>query len=205
MKPIRILLADDHNIVLEGLHEVLSSHPEIAICGKASNGTEVLSFVQQTVVDVVVLDINMPVMDGLTCARKLKQLHPTIKVIILTMYAQKSFTEQIIKIGVDGCLLKSNTSSELMAAINRVMEGKFYYDQIKTFKHEMEEVAQYKLSEREIEIIKLLAQGLTSLQIADKIFIAEHTVKTHRKNILRKTGLHNTTQLINFALTNQII
>jgi DNA-binding NarL/FixJ family response regulator len=109
----------------------------------------------------VVLDTNMPVMDGITCARKIKQKFPHTKVLILTMYAQKSFIEEIVKIGVDGCLLKSNTARELGEAITRVVTGKLYYDMI-TFVVEKEEVMQFKLSSREIEIVRLLAQGLTS-------------------------------------------
>lgn len=202
---IKILLADDHNIVIDGLKAVLKSNETFEVTGEARNGEEVLKFLETHYADVVVLDINMPVMDGISCARKMKAKFPKVKIIILTMYAQKSFVEEIVKIGVDGCLLKSNTGQELSDAIERVMSGKSYYDMIGTFVVDKEEVFQYKLGKREIEIIKLLAEGLTSLQIAEKLFIAEHTVKTHRKNILRKTGASNTSQLVQFALNNHII
>lgn len=202
---IKVLLADDHTIVIEGLKAVLSAHEEIDICGEASNGEEVLHFLKNNYADVVILDINMPVMDGLTCARKVKQEFPRVKIIVLTMYAQKSFIEEMLKIGIDGSLLKSNTGKELKDAIYRVYSGKSYYDMIHTFNDETNSVNQYKLGDRELEIIKLLAEGLTSQQIADKLFIAESTVKTHRRNILRKTELNNTSQLIQFALNQQII
>jgi DNA-binding NarL/FixJ family response regulator len=205
MNKIKTLLADDHTIVLEGIRAVLKNHEDIEVCGEARNGQEVLNIVAQTQVDVVVLDINMPVMDGISCARKLRTTYPDIKIIILTMYAQKSFIEEIIKIGVDGCLLKSNTGQELSDAIMRVASGKSYYDMIQSFMLPKEDIFQFKLSKREIEIIKLLAEGLTSSQIGEKLFIAEHTVKTHRKNILRKTGATNTTQLVQFALNNQLL
>ncbi len=205
MKTIKVLLADDHTIVMEGLRAVLDLHDDIQVIGEAANGQEVLDFVAQHATHVVVLDINMPVMDGLTCARKLKASHPQIKVIVLTMYAQQSFIEEIIRTGIDGCLLKNNSGKELKEAIIRVMEGKNYYDLIHTFQSDKNEVVSYKLGEREIEIIKLLAEGLTSHQISEKLFISEHTVKTHRKNILRKTGLNNTSQLIQFALNNGVI
>jgi DNA-binding NarL/FixJ family response regulator len=205
MNKIKVLLADDHTIVLEGLKEVLSNYEDTEVCGVVYNGKEALEFAENNSVDVVILDINMPVMDGLSCARKLKELYPAIRIIILTMYAQKSFIEEIVSIGVDGCLLKNNTGKELREAILRVMSGKSYYDLIKSFSSGGSEVATYKLGEREIEIIKLIAQGLTSAEIAEKLFISEHTVKTHRKNILRKTGSGNTSQLIQFALNNQII
>jgi len=202
---IKVLLADDHTIVIEGLRAVLSAHEEIDICGEASNGEEVLDFLKNNYADVVILDINMPVMDGLKCAKKVKQQYPRVKIIVLTMYAQKSFIEEMLKIGIDGSLLKSNTGKELKDAIYRVHDGKSYYDMIHTFDDENNSVSQYKLGDREVEIIKLLAEGLTSQQIADKLFISENTVKTHRRNILRKTELHNTTQLIQFALNQQII
>jgi DNA-binding NarL/FixJ family response regulator len=205
MNKINTILADDHAIVLEGIKAVLNDYEEIAIVGEASNGEEVLELIRKGPVHLVVLDINMPILDGLTCARRIKASHPHIKVIMLTMYAQKSFMEEIIRIGVDGCLLKGNTGKELGQAIRRVMDGKSYYDQIQSFTVENKTTTANKLSEREIGIIKLLAEGLTSLQIAEKLFIAEHTVKTHRKNILRKTGAHSTAELVQFALNNKLM
>lgn len=205
MNPISVLLADDHTIVLEGLRAVLNSHQGIDVCGSVHNGEEVLAFLSQRNIDVVVLDINMPVMDGLKCAQKIKELHPSTKIIILTMYAQKSFIEEILRIGIDGCLLKSNSGRELSDAIIRVVNGKSYFDLIHSFNSAESPIAQFKLSEREIEIVKLLCEGLTSLEIANKLFIADETVKTHRKNILKKTGVHNTSQLMQFALNNRII
>ncbi len=203
---IHTLLADDHQIVLEGLRAVLGQHQNIKVIAEASNGAEVIDKISQGIrPQVVVLDINMPVMDGLTCARKLKADYPAIKIIVLTMYAQKSFIEEILKIGIDGCLLKNNTGQELKDAIVRVASGKAYYDNVHTFAGNGNLISRYKLGEREIEIIKLLAEGLTSQQIATRLFISEHTVKTHRKNILRKTGSHNTSQLIQLAINNYIV
>jgi DNA-binding NarL/FixJ family response regulator len=203
---IKVLLVDDHTIVIEGLKAVLEGHEEIEISAEANNGEEALEVLSNhSDIEVVVLDINMPVMDGLTCARRIKSSYPKVKIIILTMYAQKSFIEEMIKIGIDGSLLKNNTGRELKEAILRVSSGKSYYDLIQSFNDNNDQVAQYKLGDREIEIIKLLAEGLTSFQISEKLFISENTVKTHRKNILRKTELHNTSQLIQFALNNQII
>lgn len=205
MKKIKVLIADDHAIVLDGLKAVLKNSESIEVCGEAKNGEEVLTFVAHHYVDVVVLDINMPVMDGIACARRLRLKYPEIRIIILTMYAQSSFLEEIVKLGVNGCLLKSNTGQELTDAIERVMTGKSYYDLIQSFVVEKDDTFNFRLSKREIQIIKLVAEGLTSLQIADKLFIAEHTVKTHRKNILRKTGASNTSQLVQLALNRQLI
>lgn len=205
MSRIKILLADDHQIVIDGLRLVLSSREDFEVVGEAANGIEVLDFLSEKSVDIVVLDINMPQMDGIKCAKKIKALHPKTKVIILTMYAQKSFVEEIIKIGIDGCLLKNNTGKELSDAIARVHSGKSYYDQIQHFNTDDSKTKEYPLSEREIEIIRKLADGMTSSQISDALFISEHTVKTHRKNILKKLDLHNSSDLIKYAINQGIV
>lgn len=205
MKPIKILLADDHQIVIEGLRLILESKENLEIVGDVENGQKVLDYLDKSSVDVVVLDINMPVMDGITCARHIKKLKQDIKVILLTMHAQKSFIEEIVKIGIEGCLLKNNTGKELADAIVRVHSGKSYYDQIQSFISENEEVKKHKLSEREIEIIKLLADGRSSSEIGEALFISDHTVKTHRKNILRKLDLHKSSELIHYAHSEGII
>jgi len=205
MSTNNILLADDHQIVIDGLKLILDSRENFEVIGEVADGQQVLDFLVKNPVDIVVLDINMPVMDGITCAKQIKDRYRQVKVIVLTMYAQKSFVEEIIKIGIDGCLLKNNTGKELAEAIDRVYSGRSYYDQIQTFDSDKEEIKKHKLSQREIEIIKLLADGLSSSQISERLFISEHTVKTHRKNILKKLDLHNSSELIQYALNNGVI
>ncbi|MDH5609098.1 MAG: response regulator transcription factor [Cyclobacteriaceae bacterium] len=205
MSPIRLLLADDHPIVVEGLKQILSHDQDLVVAGTVRNGEEALSFVRSETIDVVVLDINMPVMDGITCAKHLKKDFPEIKIIILTMYPQRTFIDKIVSLGVDGCLLKSNTGQELTDAIRRVAGGKSYFDRIRSFNSDQEQVVQYKLSPREIEVIKYIAEGLTSFDIADKLIISEHTVRTHRKNILRKLDAKNSSEVIQFAVSQQLI
>jgi DNA-binding NarL/FixJ family response regulator len=204
MKKIRVLLADDHQIVLDGLQIVLANDDAIAVVGQATNGEEVLQFVKANNVDVVVLDINMPVLDGLHCARRLKKDFPAIRIIVLTMYAQKYFLEEIIRLGIDGCLLKNNSGKDLREAIIRVVEGRSYFDLVQDFNVE-KQVRPINLSDREIMIIKYVAQGLNSAQIAMTLFISEHTVKTHRKNILKKTGTKSTGELVQFALNQKLL
>lgn len=200
----RVLIADDHQMVLEGLNVVLSNHPDLQVVKECLNGEEVLEYLKSNTVDVVVLDINMPKIDGLTCARRIKKAYD-LKVIMLTMYAQKSFIEEMLTIGVDGCILKNNTGKELVEAVLRVAGGRSYFDQIHEFTEVKNKANHYNLGERELEVIKLLAEGLTSNEIAERLFISEHTVKTHRKNILRKTELHSTHELIKFAINNELI
>ena len=199
MKSIKVLLADDHPIILDGLQMVLSNDKSINVIGTAANGDEVIDFLGKKEIDLIILDINMPKMDGITCSRILKKEYPWIKVIILTMYPQKSFVNEIVKIGIDGCLLKNNTGKELITSIKRVMDGKSYFDHLAEFTQEEDEVFQFKLSQREIEIIGCLSDGLSSAEIGEKLFISDHTVRTHRKNILKKTGITNSAQLIRHA------
>jgi DNA-binding NarL/FixJ family response regulator len=205
MKTIKVLLADDHAIVVEGLCQVIKDYEGVEVVGEVANGEEVLRFLRFDHADVVVMDINMPVMDGLTCSKQLKEISPETKIVILTMYPQRSFIDEIIKIGVEGCLLKNNTGKELEEAIRRVAGGKMYYDQIKTFNSKEDSFTQYKISKRELEIIKCAAGGLTSSEIAEKLFISVHTVQTHRKNILKKLHLKNSAELVQYAMQQQIV
>lgn len=137
---IRTLIADDHTIVLEGLKQVLSNDASISVVGTAENGEEVIHFLRFHEVDIVVLGINMPVMDGITCAREIKKTFPQVQIVILTMYPQKSFVKEILSIGIDGCMLKNNTGKELNEAIHRVYNGKQYFDRLHTFNSQEEEV-----------------------------------------------------------------
>lgn len=198
-KTHKLLLADDHRIVLDGLEFLLSADPTLQIVSTVENGQEVLDFIEKSSVDLVIMDINMPVMDGITCAKKLKDDFPEIKVIILTQYAQKTFVQEVAQI-VDGCLLKSNTGKQLTAAVHQVLgDGRFFDD--------FEDVVPNsgELGKREIEVIRLMSEGLTSEEIAKKLHLSIHTVKTHRKNILRKTGLKSTPDLIVHAINHQLI
>ncbi|MES2651072.1 MAG: response regulator transcription factor [Bacteroidota bacterium] len=204
MNKVNIYLVDDHAMMVEGLQEILRAHPHITILGTASNGEDVINLMGNRAADVIIMDINMPKMNGIQCTEWVKKYHPKTKVIILTMFPEKSYIDQLISAGADGCLLKSRGSRDLIDAINRVSENKSYFDTIKDFAKPNEHPV-YNLSEREIEIIKLIVNGLTSTEIAKKLFLSEHTIKTHRKNIFRKTGINCVSQLTSFAINNQMI
>jgi DNA-binding NarL/FixJ family response regulator len=203
-KQLRILIADDHAIVASGVKAILDSE-EFDVLDVVGNGKEVLEVVEKTAVDIVLMDINMPVMNGIDCTRKLKESYPEIKVIILTMYNQKQFILELLEVGADGCVLKSNTGKELITAINRVQSGKTYFDHIHEFTDPVKELKEFKLSEREIQVIISVTEGFTSKEIAERLFISEHTVKTHRKNIFRKLEVKDTSELIQFAMNNGLV
>jgi len=204
MNKLSIYIADDHAIVVDGLKEILSAQPDWNIIGTAANGEEIVKLMSDRQADVVILDINMPKMNGIQCTKWIKMNYPKTKVIILTMFPERSYMDQLIKAGADGCLLKSRGTKDLLEAIERVTEGKAYFDTIKDF-DEADTAPVYNLSEREIEIIRLIVKGDTSAEIADQLFISEHTVKTHRKNIARKAGTNNINQLALFAINNKLL
>ncbi|WPR73302.1 response regulator transcription factor [Algoriphagus sp. NG3] len=203
-KKINLYIADDHPIVVDGLCEILKSNQNLTVQDVAHDGEQLLKLIEATPVDLVILDINMPRMNGIQCTKWIKENHSAIKVIILTMYPEKTYMDQLLKAGADGCLLKSRGSSDLLDAIERVMYGKSYFDWIADFKTDQAK-DELKLSEREIEIVKLIVGGKTSTEIANLLFISEATVKTHRKNIFKKLKIHHATELLNFALNNSLL
>jgi len=200
-----ILIADDHPIVAGGIAAILNTAADLNVIGIVDNGQKVLEKVAETTVDLVLLDINMPVMNGIECTKQLKGKYPHIKVIVITMYNRKQFIRELFEVGADGCILKSNSGKELLTAIERVTSGKTYFDQLNDFIDAPKEFKEFRLSEREIEIIELIAEGCTSKEIATRLFISEHTVKTHRKNIFQKTSVSDSDELIKWAMNNQLI
>ncbi len=200
-----ILIADDHSIVAGGIEAILHTAHHLNVIGIVDNGQKVLDTVSETPVDLVLLDINMPIMNGIECTRRLKAQYPEIKVIVITMYNRKQFIRELFEVGADGCILKSNTGKELLTALERVISGKTYFDQLNDFIDAPKEFKEFRLSEREIEIIELISEGATSKEISNRLFISEHTVKTHRKNIFQKTQVSDSDQLINWAMNNKLI
>lgn len=201
----QILIADDHSIVAGGIAAILNTADTFKVVDIVDNGQKVLETAAIRPVDLVLLDINMPVMNGIECTRQLKARFPEIKVIVITMYNRRQFIRELFEVGADGCILKSNTGKELLTAIDRVISGKTYFDQLNDFIDAPKEFKEFRLSEREIEIIDLIAEGATSKEIASRLFISEHTVKTHRKNIFQKTNVSDSDQLIQWAMNNRLI
>ena len=204
MRELSIYIADDHAIVVDGLKEILRLQPQWHIIGTAANGEELINLISARRSDVVILDINMPKLNGIQCTEWIKKNFPQTKVIILTMFPEKTYIDQLINAGADGCLLKSRGSQDLLDAIERVTSGRSYFDTIRDFMEHDAHPA-LNLSEREIEIIRLIINGNTSGDIANQLFLSEHTVKTHRKNIFRKIGINSISQLATFAINNNLL
>ena len=205
MKSIEIVLADDHKIVIDGIKAILKSENKLRIVRECGNGREVLEFLESMgTVDVVILDINMPEMDGIECATQIKRKWPQQRILILTMYNDPQLIKKMMEVGADGFVLKNTGKSELMEAIDKIMQGQTYFGRdvteslAKSFQKQNPE-GRIQLTRREKEVLRLLFEGMTSQDIANKLFISSHTVDSHRKNLLSKFNAKNTTSLLREA------
>ena len=210
MGKIRIIIADDHQLFRNGLKMLLEASPEFEIAGEASNGEEFLRF-RELQADIVLMDINMPEMDGIEATRKGLKLCPSISVIALSMYGEEEYYYKMVDAGAKGFLLKDSDISEVKEAILTVRKGGSYFSQellyhvIQKIKHRESESKSANLSKREKEILYKICEGFSNQEIAETLFISKRTVDKHRANLLGKTNSKNTASLILFAIKNRLI
>ncbi len=206
---IRVIIADDQEMFVEGLTAILNSYEQITLLKYAKNGIELLQLLEKTTPDLVLLDINMPEMNGINTLYYLRKKYPVLKVVILSTHSSHEFVTNLRKLGIDGYILKNTSGKELVHAIEQVVAGTPYYSpKIKEMLDKTtstKEERYFILSDQEIKIIKLLAMGLTTQTIAEKIFISPSTVDTHRKNVLAKLQLKNTPELIKYAVNAGLV
>src|SRR5690606_28240063 len=190
---IRVLIADDHQMFIDGLRSLLDGLDDIQVIGEAANGRQVLDVCDRESVDIVIMDINMPEMDGVQATRELLRRHPQVKVLGLSMYNDREFITDILKAGASGYVLKNTGKETLLTALRTVHSGENYLaDEVSktllnTFmKHPPVAPVTEKISCREKEVLQCIATGLTTHEIADQLFISKNTVETHRKNLLYK-------------------
>lgn len=213
-KEVNILIADDHQIVIDGLKNILTNVSGIRVAATAGNGKEAIEICTSLKIDVILMDIDMPEMDGIEATKRLKQKFSGIKILVLSMHNEKGIIQEVINAGADGYLLKNTNQTELIGAIKKVCSGEKYFssdvtltlinnsasNQTENNKHLVS-----NLTEREIEIIQLIAEGLSNKEIGDKLFISHRTVDTHRTNIMKKIDVHNVAGLIRFAINNNLV
>ena len=211
MAPVRLLLADDHTIFRQGLRELIERKTDFAVVGEAANGREVLEQVEIVRPDIVLLDIQMPELDGVAVARQLAQTHPEIRIIVLTMYRQDQHLIEAIKSGVRGYLLKDADAEELIDVIERVRRGEAAIDPALTarvfdaVRRGTDQAGPMLLTEREREILQLLAAGNDNRSIAAQLHLSEKTVGNRMSEIFQKLGVANRTQAARVAIQRGLI
>ena len=212
MKTIKLLLADDHLIIRDGIKLMLKKSPEFAIIAEASDGKEVLSYLKANPnkVDIVLMDINMPEMNGIEATQHITENFKNVKVLALTMHAEETYITSMLKAGALGYILKESGSNELITAIKSVAIGQKYYsnevsvtmiNSLMSNKNPKSAV----LSDRETEVLTHIASGSTNKEVGEMLSISGRTVETHRRNILAKLEVRNTAEMIRYALKNNLV
>ncbi len=214
MEAIRVMIVDDHAIVREGVRALLDLSPEVKVVGEADNGREALQKMVQLQPDVVLMDIMMPVMDGLEATRRLTDDHPDIKVLVLTQYDEKEYVFPIIEAGAHGFMSKTAASSQLVSAIRSVHRGdsflspsiaRFFVDAYHSGSSGKINDPYQQLTAREQQVLKMLAEGYTGREIAGMLDLSAKTIDGYRTNLMRKLDLHNRVELVKYALRRGII
>lgn len=217
MGKIKIVIADDHPMIRYGLLGVLRMHPQFIVVGEASSGDEAVRKAIQEKPDVIILDINMPGTDGITAAMQIKEQLPDIKILMMTVYTDEEYLKGSLAAGVSGYIIKKAADTELITALQTILEGESYiYPTLvpKLFKPEKnikpsieneKEDRDNLLSGREKEVLRLISLGYTQKEIAEKLFVSIKTVETHKARIMEKLGVHKRSDLVRYALKYNMI
>ena len=213
---LRILVADDHDIIRRGLKQLLTSHPGWEVCGEAKTGREAVTLAEQMKPEIVVMDISMPDLNGLEAARRIRKSLPKTEILILTLHFSDQLVREIVEAGVRAYIMKSDADKDLVAAVEALANHRSFFtaraaDMLLDgfMKHSTAPDSQVMLSNRltsrEREIVQLLAEGKSSKEVAVALGISVKTAETHRANIMRKLELHSVSELVRYAVRNQII
>ncbi|MCE3229299.1 MAG: response regulator transcription factor [Bacteroidetes bacterium] len=215
-KTIKVLLVEDHDIVRQGIKALLADNPDTLVIGEARHGAEAIEKVKALHPDVLLMDLNMPVMNGLECTRQVKKDFPEVKVLILSMHDNENYLIDMLEAGANGYILKNTSKDELLFAIKKIANDGIYmgpeftlnmlakYKASKGFT-DVPKQTDIKLTDREMDVLHLIAQGLTNVEMARKLFTSVRTIETRRKKLLDKTKTTNTATLIRFAVLNGLI
>jgi DNA-binding NarL/FixJ family response regulator len=210
---IRVLLVDDHPLVRAGVRRVLDSEPQLEVVGEAADGIGALKAIGETAPDILVLDLAMPGMDGLEVLRRAKAIRPALKIVVLTMHASPEYIARAIQTGADGYLLKESAAPELLAAIAAIMAGRAFHSP--TVQTQLASMIRNgtpaparaidRLTERERDVLREIAAGRSTKEVAARLGIGPRTVESHRANLMRKLGLHSVALLTQFAIREGLV
>lgn len=214
-EPIRVVVADDHTILREGVHSLLSLESDISVVGEARDGLEAIELVEKADVDVVIMDMVMPRMNGLEATREIKRRWPNVKVLVLSMYDDDEYIQQVIQAGASGYVLKRVAAEDLVRAIREVHGGaSFLYppiaaklidDYLRLVRGDAHPDSEGVLTPREREVLKLIAEGNTNQEVAAALHLSKKTVESHRSNIMRKLDLRDVTDLVKYAIRKGVV
>ena len=212
MKEIRVLLADDHVIIRDGLKKILSMEEGIQVIGEAGDGDEAVLLAEQLSPDVILMDINMPKMNGIEASRIIKEQYPEIDIVALTIHDDEEYVYELLRAGISGYILKDIGTEELVGTIHKVTTGEPVFHPsiarkfLKEFRRATEDPTERPhLTAREKEVLEHVARGEGNQAIADKLFISEKTVKNHLTSIFRKLGVEDRTQAVLYAVKNRLV
>jgi len=215
MNKIRVLLVEDHTIVCKGIRSLLEGKEEIEIVGEAKNGKEAIEKVEKLIPDVVLMDIAMPILNGMEATRQIKKQFPEVKVLVLSMYNNEEYIMNCLKFGALGYMNKQTSPGDLILGINSVYKGEYFIspsfsreviqEYLKIIK-DIDKEANYKeLTNREVEILQLIAEGYSNKEIAKLLYISVKTVETHRTHLMDKLDIHNSVELTKYAIRKGMI
>lgn len=205
----RVLLADDHVLIRHGIQKIIESEPSLEVIGQVGDGLELLNLMKEVTPDIVLLDISMPNLRGIEAIGEAKKICPKVKIVILTMHKSKQYLCHAIAAGADGYVLKEDSDSELLTAIDQVLKDEVFISPVlsKEFSHsdvdscrKKKEFPSDSLTPRERQVLKMVAEGRTSRDIAELLSISTRTVEHHRANLLKKLNINNTADLIKYAI-----
>lgn len=204
---IKIIIADDHKLFSDGLSYVLNETGKFEIIAKANNGKELIDILKTEDADIIIIDINMPEMNGIEASEIILKKSPETKILILSMFSELNYYEQLIEIGIKGFINKDANVNQLSNAITTVINGETYFSQellMSIYKDKKNKKAAL-FSDREIEILNLICKGLSNLEISKSLFLSERTVERHRANMIEKTNSKNSISLVIYAIKNDLI
>ena len=200
-----IFIVDDHYMVIEGIHSLLHQEKDIDWMGHATNAESCLSFLKRQKPDIILMDVSLPDKNGTELCKEVKQLYPSVFVLGLSTFNQQAIIQNMVDNGASGYVLKNATKEELLEAISEVLKGKKYFSfEVAAALRETKE-KQPLITRREKEVLQLIAEGLTNVEISEKLFISMPTVNTHRKSLLEKFGVKNTATLIGKAIKSGLL
>ena len=202
-----IVIVDDHKLFRNGLRFILSEVDGIEVIAEASNGVEFMEIIKNYKPDLVLMDINMPEMDGIEASKRGLKMYPDLKILVLSMFGEEDYYNTMIELGVKGFLLKDADNNELQSAISRVLNDQTYFSQelLLNLIRKKDEKSDITLSNREKEVLTLICQGFSNYEISEKLFISQRTVERHRANLLDKTNSSNSISLVIYAIKNKLV